>query len=50
MRIRKDKSEGMYRRVKKPKLKIHETQLIPYFAWSNRGKAEMTVFVPVVWE
>jgi uncharacterized protein len=48
--IRKDKSETMYRTVKKPDFESYKTQLVPYFAWSNRGQAEMTVFMPVVWE
>ncbi|WP_317195307.1 glycoside hydrolase family 127 protein [Zobellia barbeyronii] len=48
--IRKDKGEGIYRTVQKPEWTPHKTQLVPYFAWSNRGQAEMTVFMPVVWE
>ena len=48
--LRKDKKEGLYRSLKKPEWEKHPTQLVPYFAWSNRGMAEMTVFMPVVWE
>ena len=48
--IRKDKSPGMYRKVTKPNFKTHQTQFVPYFSWSNRGQAEMTVFMPVVWD
>ncbi|WP_422360132.1 glycoside hydrolase family 127 protein [Reichenbachiella sp.] len=47
--LRKDKTDTMYRDVKKPEWEKHATQLVPYFAWSNRGQAEMTVFMPVVW-
>ena len=48
--IRKDKkTDKLYNSVSKPKWKTHATQLVPYFAWSNRGKAEMTVFLPVLW-
>lgn len=47
--LRKDKQEGLYRTLKKPAWEKHLTQLVPYFAWSNRGLAEMTVFMPVVW-
>ena len=47
--LRKDHQEGMYRTVHKPKWEKHETILVPYFAWSNRGLAEMTVFMPVIW-
>ncbi|WP_424200334.1 hypothetical protein [Algibacter sp.] len=39
----------MYQAVSKPIFKSHKTQLVPYFAWSNRGQAEMTVFMPVIW-
>ncbi|WP_289042130.1 beta-L-arabinofuranosidase domain-containing protein [uncultured Zobellia sp.] len=48
--IRKDKGEGIYRTVQKPEWTPYKTQLVPYFTWSNRGQAEMTVFMPVVWE
>lgn len=47
--IRKDEGEGMYQEVGKPKFEPYKAQLIPYFAWSNRGEGEMTVFLPVVW-
>ncbi|TWU42354.1 glycoside hydrolase family 127 protein [Novipirellula artificiosorum] len=47
--IRKDEREGMYRNVGKPQWKTVTTQFVPYFAWSNRGDSEMTVFVPVIW-
>ena len=47
--LRSDEKEGMYRPVKKPDLKSQKIQFVPYFAWSNRGRAEMTVFMPVVW-
>lgn len=48
--LRKDKSEGMYRTVTKPEWESYKTKFVPYFAWSNRGQAEMTVFMPVVWD
>ncbi|AUS05485.1 glycoside hydrolase family 127 protein [Pseudotamlana carrageenivorans] len=47
--LRKDNKQGMYRSIDKPNLETHQTQFVPYFAWSNRGQAEMTVFMPVVW-
>lgn len=47
--IRKDSSDGMYRTVKQPKWESFKTQFVPYFAWSNRGMAEMTVFMPITW-
>ena len=47
--LRLDKGTEMYRTVQKPKWESYPTQFVPYFAWSNRGLAEMTVFMPVVW-
>lgn len=41
---------AMYHTVKKPSWKEQDLQLVPYFAWSNRGTAEMTVFMPIVWK
>ncbi len=48
--LRKDKKKGLYRTLEKPTWESFPTQLVPYFAWSNRGMAEMTVFMPIVWE
>ena len=47
--LRSDERTAMYQPIQQPKWKNHTTQLVPYFAWSNRGMAEMTVFMPVVW-
>ncbi len=41
--------ESMYKKVSKPQFEKYKTQLVPYYSWSNRGHAEMTVFMPVVW-
>lgn len=48
--LRTDRKKGMYRTVTKPKWKTVETTFVPYYAWSNRGEAEMTVWMPIVWE
>ncbi len=48
--IRSDRSEDMYKVIKQPQWKPFKTQFVPYFAWSNRGEAEMTVFMPVIWD
>ncbi|NQV35438.1 MAG: glycoside hydrolase family 127 protein, partial [Phycisphaeraceae bacterium] len=47
--LRRDKKEGMYRPVTKPSWETVETQFVPYYAWSNRGRSEMTVWMPIVW-
>ncbi|GEA13692.1 beta-L-arabinofuranosidase domain-containing protein [Alteromonas sp. KUL49] len=41
--------ESMYNAVQKPSFTPIKGQLVPYYAWSNRGTAEMTVFMPIVW-
>jgi len=48
--LRDDQKEAMYATLKKPDWKEVETQFVPYFAWSNRGESEMTVWLPIVWE
>ena len=41
---------AMYSPIKQPEWKAYKTNLVPYYAWSNRGTAEMTVFMPIVWK
>ena len=48
--IRKDHSSDLYRELTKPEFTPHRAQFIPYYTWSNRGEAEMTVFMPVIWK
>ena len=50
LKIRQDNPDQMYNAISKPNWQNVTTQLVPYFAWSNRGTAEMTVFMPVVWQ
>jgi len=47
--LRSSEGDSMYRKVKKPSWQAVPTQFVPYYAWSNRGLAEMTVFMPIVW-
>jgi len=49
VKIRKDRSGAMYRSLHKPEWETVRTQFVPYFAWANRGKAEMSVWIPFVW-
>ena len=42
--------ESMYNTLEKPDWKEVRTQFVPYFAWSNRGVSEMTVWMPIFWE
>jgi len=48
--IRKNKVIKMYDSINKSKWESVAARFIPYYAWSNRGLAEMTVFMPVIWE
>ncbi|EWH10253.1 hypothetical protein DS2_09147 [Catenovulum agarivorans DS-2] len=48
--VRKADGEGMYRKINKLDWQTHQVQFVPYFTWSNRGLAEMTVFMPIVWK
>jgi DUF1680 family protein len=36
----------LYRRALPSRIREIETQFIPYFAWDNRGKSEMSVWLP----
>ena len=49
LNVRKDKKEGMYRELKSVDWESINAQFVPYFTWSNRGKAEMTVWLPLLW-
>ena len=48
--LHKDQQQEMYSTLKRPEWKEYKTQFVPYYAWSNRGTAEMTVWLPIVWE
>jgi DUF1680 family protein len=48
--LRGDQKEAMYTTLQEPNWKEVSTQFVPYFAWSNRGVSEMTVWMPIVWE
>ena len=45
-----DKTDAMYRPLEKPDWKSVPTRFVPYYAWSNRGQSEMTVWMPIVWK
>ncbi|QDT69064.1 Non-reducing end beta-L-arabinofuranosidase [Planctomycetes bacterium MalM25] len=47
--LRTDPGGGMYRQLAESDWRRCDMDFVPYFAWSNRGTAEMTVFMPVVW-
>jgi DUF1680 family protein len=41
-----DWQEQLYREAKPAAAQPVKVALIPYFAWANRGKSEMTVWLP----
>jgi DUF1680 family protein len=45
-----DKQDAMYRPLEDPDWESVNTQFVPYYAWSNRGKSEMTVWMPMIWK
>ncbi|ANW96248.1 hypothetical protein AXE80_08130 [Wenyingzhuangia fucanilytica] len=47
--LSKDRDNNMYRTLEKPKWETYNATFIPYYAWSNRGVSEMTVFMPIIW-
>ncbi len=48
--LRHETEEGLYHAIKKPQWEPYSTRFVPYYAWSNRGRAEMSVFLPLIWE
>ncbi len=49
--LRKNSNEkSMYSKVEKPVFESYKAQLVPYYSWSNRGQAEMSVWLPIIWE
>lgn len=49
VKLREHPTDKMYHATGKPAWKTADTSFIPYFAWSNRGRSEMTVWLPVMW-
>jgi uncharacterized protein len=43
-----DWTDTLYREIASETLREVDIKLIPYFAWDNRGKSEMTVWIPVL--
>ena len=47
--LRSEPRDQMYRPLTVPKWVPTRLRFVPYYAWSNRGTSEMTVWMPVVW-
>ncbi|MBB3208384.1 hypothetical protein FHS27_004212 [Rhodopirellula rubra] len=50
VRVKTDERTSMYGPIGNPEWKSTSVRFVPYYAWSNRGNAEMTVWLPVVWK
>ncbi|MFG0253737.1 MAG: glycoside hydrolase family 127 protein [Rhodopirellula sp. JB053] len=50
VQIKSDDRTNMYRPLTSPEWKSMPVRFVPYYAWSNRGTAEMTVWLPIVWK
>lgn len=45
----KDGAQSLYHDVRTEPLRDVAIKMIPYYAWDNRGKSEMTVWMPLAW-
>ena len=41
--------EKLYRTLQAPTLERVQVRLIPYYAWDNRGRGEMLIWLPLAW-
>ncbi|WP_419195149.1 glycoside hydrolase family 127 protein [Novipirellula herctigrandis] len=48
--LRDEQTEDMYSSLEQPQWKHVDVKFVPYYAWSNRGQSEMTVWIPIVWK
>ena len=47
--IRRKTQQQLYQELDPPVWEPFATRFVPYYSWANRGTAEMTVWVPVIW-
>ncbi|GAA5510829.1 glycoside hydrolase family 127 protein [Novipirellula caenicola] len=48
--LKSDSRDSMYAPMGTPEWTSARVRFVPYYAWSNRGEAEMTVWLPLVWK
>ncbi len=41
--------EALYQKLQPEKLKSVSVRMIPYYAWDNRGRGEMMIWMPLAW-
>ena len=46
--VNEESKYSLYREVNRDSASKIDVTLIPYFAWKNRGRTDMTVWLPIV--
>ena len=41
--------DKLYRTMQAPTLERVQVRMIPYYAWDNRGRGEMLIWLPLAW-
>ena len=44
-----DRRDALYRPLEDAPLRPVRARLIPYYAWDNRGRGEMLIWMPLAW-
>ncbi len=44
-----EKRESLYRTLEAAPIRTVKARLIPYYAWDNRGRGEMLIWLPLAW-
>ena len=47
--VPEDQRDSLYRTLDTEKLRPIRARLIPYYAWDNRGRGEMLIWMPLAW-
>ena len=47
LKEKEDWNKKLYHKIDKAETKEIEVKLVPYYAWGNREKADMTVWLPL---
>ena len=47
--VPEDKRNALYRNAEEAELRPVRARLIPYYAWDNRGRGEMLIWMPLAW-
>ena len=42
-------SDALYQQLEPENVKAVPVRMIPYYAWDNRGRGEMMIWMPLAW-